>query len=112
MNVLILFKSKVKEKINFQYPLLSPIVDSLIERCKMSSVEKSFFKNVIDNLSTAGRLNPDNSAMSWKNLPTIPDDKELLGDLMEADQSLPHVKVNEPYLTGNGMLRHRFSVFF
>ena len=84
----------------FQYQLLNPIVDSLIERCKMSSFEKSFFKKVIQNLSTAGRLNPENSAKSWKSLPTIPDDKELLGDLMEADQSLPQVKVNEPYLTG------------
>ena len=79
-------------------------MDSLIDRIKMSPVEKSFMKNVIINLSTAGQLNPDNSAKSWKTLPTIPDDKELLGDLMEADQSLPKVKVKEPYLTGSGII--------
>ena len=72
----------------------------------MSTVEKSFFKNVIENLSTAGHLNPDNSAKSWKTMTTIPDDKELLGDLMEADQSLPQVKVNEPYLTGKMYSNH------
>ena len=31
---------------------------------------------------------------------TIPDEPELLGMLMEADQSLPQVRVCEPYLNG------------
>ena len=31
---------------------------------------------------------------------TIPDESELLGMLMEADQSLPQVRVCEPYLNG------------
>ena len=82
------------------FPALQPIVESIIDNSKMSTDEKQFVKDVVNQLSFAGSLSPENSSGSWKMLPTIPNEKELLGTLMEADQSLPQVKVNEPYLNG------------
>ena len=83
------------------FPALQPIVDSIIDNSEMTADERQFVKNVVNQLSFAGNLSSENSSENWKMLTTIPDDKELLGTLMEADQSLPQVKVNEPYLNGN-----------
>ena len=49
----------------------------------MTREEKSFVKNLVKNLSLAGNLSPEKSSKSWKMLPTIPDEKELSGDLVK-----------------------------
>ncbi len=56
--------------------------DYFIEKTSMTREEKSFVKNLVKNLSFAGNLSPEKSIKSWKMLPTIPDEKELSGDLV------------------------------
>jgi hypothetical protein len=82
------------------FPELLPFVFSAIHNCFGFSSTGKFLKSVVQHLSVAGNLSPEKMSRSWKMLPTILDEKELLGELMEADQKLPHVKSNEPYLTG------------
>jgi hypothetical protein len=83
------------------FPELHPFVVSAVDNCGVGVLPTGkFFKSVVQHLSLAGGLSPEKLGQSWKMLPTILDNKELLGDLMEADQKLPQVKSKEPYLTG------------